>query len=169
MQIRITPEDILKRGMWDYYTYYIVGNEKEAIELLKNNEEFTLSEKDAIVIGLLKVIETDNLIHRFNDYFMYMLSIKSIKEKTEALIKKKYVDKSIENFLSKFPEYWSAPKNYESSLVDVKKYIQDLQNTIVNGNSEHKPLEIVSVTIQNQTYECYASNAIRKLLNFNNY
>ena len=38
MQIKITPEDILKRGLWDYYTYYVVGNEKEAQELLKNNQ-----------------------------------------------------------------------------------------------------------------------------------
>ena len=73
MQIKITPEDILKRGLWDYYTYYIIGNEKESQELLKNNKEFIISEKDAIVIGLLKVMETDNLIHRFNDYLIYVL------------------------------------------------------------------------------------------------
>ena len=91
MQITITPEDVLKRGLWDYYTHYIIGNEKEAIELLKNNKEFVLSEKDAIVIGLLRVMETDNLIHRFNDYLMYVLSIRSIKEKTDALIKKKAI------------------------------------------------------------------------------
>jgi hypothetical protein len=169
MQIKITPEDILKRGLWDYYTYYIVGNDKEAQELLKNNQEFTISEKDAIVIGLLKVMETDNLIHRFNDYIVYTLSVKSIKEKTDALIKKRYVEKAIDNFVAKFPAYWNAPKNYEVALKDVKKYIEDLQNTIINGNEEHKPLEIMSVTIQNQTYECYSSNALRKLLNFNNY
>lgn len=170
MQIKITPEDIVKRGLWDYYTYYIVGNEKEAQELLKNNQEFVLSEKDAIVIGLLKVMETDNLIHRFNDYIIYVLSVKSIKEKTDgALIKKKYVEKAIDNFLSKFPAYWNAPKNYEVALKDVKTYIENLQNTILNGNDEHKPLEIINVTIQNQSYEFYSSNSLRKLLNFNNY
>ena len=169
MQIRITPEDIIKRGLWDYYAYYIVGSEKEAIELLKVNEEFTLSEKDAIVIGLLKVMETDNLIHRFNDYLMYNISIRSIKEKTDALIKKKTIEGCIEKFLLKFPAYWNAPKNYEKALIDVKKYITELQNTILNGSEDHKPLEITQVTIQNITYEFYTSNAIKKLLNFNNY
>lgn len=162
MQIRITPEDIIKRGLWDYYTYYVVGNEKEAIELLRLNEEFTLSEKDAIVMGLLKVMETDNLIHRFNDYLMYILSIRSIKEKTDALIKKKAIESSIEKFLLKFPSYWKAPKNYEYALEDVKKYIADLSIEIAK-------LELTNVTIQNITYEFYSSNAIKKLLNFNNY
>ena len=169
MQIKITPEDIIKRGLWDYYTYYIIGNEKEAQELLKNNKEFIISEKDAIVIGLLKVMETDNLIHRFNDYLIYVLSVKSIKEKTDALIKKKYVEKAIYNFLTKFPPYWEAPKNYEMALIDVKKYIENLQNIIANGNDEYKPLEIINVTVQNQSYEFYSSNALKKLLNFNSY
>ncbi len=169
MQIKITPEDILKRGLWDYYTYYIVGNEKEAQELLKNNKEFIISEKDAIVIGLLKVIETTNLIHYFNDYITYIISIKSIRDKKDALIKKKHIEKAIDSFLLKFPPYWAPPMNYENALKDVKKYIADLQSTIINGNEDDKPLEIINVTIQNQTYEFYSSNALRKLLNFNNY
>jgi len=169
MQIKITPEDILKRGLWDYYTYYIIGSEKEAIELLKNNEEFVISEKDAIVIGLLKVMETDNLIHRFNDYFMNIINLRTIKEKTEGIIKKKTIEYSIEKFLLKFPTYWKAPLHYQAALKDMKKYIEDLQYTIVNGNEDHKPCEISQVTIQNITYDFYSSNAVKKLLNFNNY
>lgn len=162
MQIKITPEDIIKRGLWDFYTYYIVGSEKEAQELLKKNEEFILSERDAIVIGLLKVMETDNLIHRFNDYLMHFLSIRSIKEKTDALIKKKAIESSIEKFLSKFPDYWKPESNYASALKDLKKYIEDLSAKIAQ-------LEITNVTIQNISYEFYSSNAVKKLLNFNNY
>jgi hypothetical protein len=162
MQIKITPEDIVKRGMWDFYTYYIVGSEKEAQELLKKNEEFILSEKDAIVIGLLKVMETDNLIHRFNDYLMHFLSIRSIKEKTDALIKKTAIEKAIEKFMSKFPDYWKAPMNYQNALKDLKVYVDELNRNI-------SLLDISSVTIQNITYEFYSSNAVKKLLNFNNY
>ena len=55
------------------------------------------------------------------------------------------------------------------ALSDVKKYISDLQNTILNGNDDYKPLEITELTIQNITHEFYSSNAIKKLLNFNNY
>jgi len=162
MQIKITPEDIIKRGMWDFYTYYIVGSEKEAQELLKKNDEFILSEKDAIVIGLLKVMETDNLIHRFNDHLMHFLSIRSIKEKTDALIKKTALEKSIEKFMSKFPDYWKAPMNYQNSLKDLKVYADDLTSKI-------SQLDITLVTIQNITYDFYTSSAIKKLLNFNNY
>jgi hypothetical protein len=162
MQIKITPEDIVKRGMWDFYTYYIVGSEKESQELLKKNEEFILSEKDAIVIGLLKVMETDNLIHRFNDYLMHFLSIRSIKEKTDALIKKTAIEKSIEKFMSKFPDYWKAPMNYQNSLKDLRVYVDELSANIAL-------LDITNVTIQNITYEFYSSNAVKKLLNFNNY
>ena len=162
MQIKITPEDIVKRGMWDFYTYYIIGSEKEAQDLLKKNEEFILSEKDAIVIGLLKVMETDNLIHKFNDYLVHFLSIRSIQEKTDALIKKKTLVAAIEKFMAKFPTYWKAPINYQNSLKDLKKYVEELSNNI-------SQLEIIEVTIQNISYDFYSSNAVRKLLNFNNY
>ena len=59
--------------------------------------------------------------------------------------------------------------NYQNSLKDLIVYIDELKETIKNGNSDSKPLEIVNVTIQNITYEFYSSNAVRKLLNFNNY
>lgn len=162
MQIKITPEDIVKRGMWDFYTYYIIGSEKEAQELLKKNEEFILSEKDAIVIGLLKVMETDNLIHRFNDYLIHFLSIRSIKEKTDALIKKKTLESAIEKFMGKFPIYWKPAMNYQNALKDLQVYVDDI-------NSKIAQLEITQVTIQNVSYDFYSSNAVRKLLNFNNY
>lgn len=162
MQIKITPEDILKRGMWDFYTYYIVGSEKEAQELLKKNEEFILSEKDAIVIGLLKVMETDNLIHRFNDYLIHFLSTRTIKEKSDALIKKKTLESAIEKFMNKFPTYWTPTMNYQNALKDLKVYVDDISNKI-------SELDVVAVTIQNVSYDFYSSNSVRKLLNFNNY
>ena len=66
MQIKVTAEDLIRRCVWDNYVYYIVGSEKEAEKKLKENSEFELSERDALIIGLLKVIETDNLIFKFN-------------------------------------------------------------------------------------------------------
>jgi hypothetical protein len=35
MKIFITPEDIVKRCLFDNWAYYIVGSEKEAERLLK--------------------------------------------------------------------------------------------------------------------------------------
>ena len=68
MTINIYPEDIVKRCLWDTYVYYVIGgSDKEAEKILKENKEIAMSEQDALVIGLLKVIETDNLIFKFNN------------------------------------------------------------------------------------------------------
>ena len=47
-------------------------------------------------------------------------------------------------------------------LKDLKKYMEELSAKI-------SQLEISNVTIQNITYEFYSSNAVKKMLNFNNY
>ena len=162
MKILITPEDIVKRCLWDSYTYYIVGSEKEAEKLLKENKEFELSERDAIVIGLFKVMETDNLIHRFNDYLTHFLTVRSLKDKESFLIKKKSLETSIDKFLDKFPDYWTPASNYTMALKDLVEYIDNLRDEI-------EQLDIIKSTIQNVTYEFYNANAVKKLLNFNNY
>jgi hypothetical protein len=162
MKILIYPEDIVKRCLWDTFTYYIVGSEKEAEKILKENAEFELSERDAIVIGLLKVMETDNLIHRFNDYLIHFLTVRSLKEKDNFLIKKKSVETSIEKFLDKFPQYWQSNIVYQQSLKDLIEYTDDLKGKI-------SKLEIIKMTVQNISYEFYNTSAVKKLLNFNNY
>ena len=162
MKIIITPEDIVKRCLWDSYVYYVVGSEKEGEKALKENKEFELSERDAIVIGLFKVMETDNLIHRFNDYLTHFLSVRSVKDKDNFLIKKKSLEVSIEKFLDKFPEYWTPPTNYSNAIKDLIVYTNDLKEKI-------DKIDIVKMTIQNVNYEFYNANAVKKMLNFNNY
>lgn len=162
MKILITPEDIVQRCLWDSYSYYIVGSEKEAEKLLKENKEFELSERDAIVIGLLKVIETDNLIHRFNDYLTHFLMVRSVKEKDNLLIRKKSLEISIEKFLDKFPDYWTPSANFRVGLKDLVEYIDNLKDEI-------EKLDVVKMTVQNVQYDFYNSNTVKKLLNFNNY
>lgn len=163
MKILITPEDIVKRCLWDSYIYYVAKcNDKEAERILIENQEFELSERDAIVIGLLKVIETDNLIHRFNDYLTHFLNIRSLKDKDKYLIRKKSIENSISLFLDKFPDYWTPPVNYSNALKDLIIYIDDIKEKI-------NEIDIVNLTIQNVEYEFYNSASIKKLLNFNNY
>jgi hypothetical protein len=162
MKILITPENIVQRCLWDVYVYYVLGSDKEAEKILKENKEFELSERDAIVIGLLKVMETDNLIHRFNDNLMHFLTVRSLKDKDGIFIKKRSIEVSIEKFLCKFPDYWIPQTNYSNSLKDLFVYIDDLKEKI-------SKLDIKEITIQNVTYEFYNSNNIKKLLNFNNY
>lgn len=162
MRIVLTPEDIVKRCLWDSYVYYILGSDKNGEELLKENKEFEITEREAIVIGLLKVIETDNLIYRFNDYLTYFLTIRSTKESNSFYIKKKALEISISKFLNKFPTYWEPDIRYKNSLNDLKKYVGDLTEEI-------SKLDTIELTIQNINYELYSTNAVKKLLNFNNY
>jgi len=162
MKIMMKPSDIVKRGLWDTYVYYVVGSEKESEKLLSEDKEFELSERNGIVIGLLKVMETDNLIHRFNDYFIHFLSIKSMKDGDEILVKKKSVELAIINFREKFPTYWNCEINWKMGLKDLDLYLNDLIIKI-------EKLELLKLTIKNINYEFYYSNNVKKLLSFNNY
>ena len=80
MKIILCAEDLIRRCVWDSYVYYVLGSDKDAEQLLKENKEFEISERDALVIGLLKVIETSNLIHKFNTYVVDFLTNKSINQ-----------------------------------------------------------------------------------------
>ena len=160
MKIKIYPEDIVRMCLWDHYVYYIIGSEKEAEKLLKENEEMELSERDALVIGLLKVIETDNLIHKFNTYVMEFLTNKSIKEKEYLLVRKKTFDLSLDKFVDKFPDHWEPNSYWSKSLKELVEYVEGMKILI-------EKLEIHKIVDKNVTYEFYNSNNVKKLLKFN--
>jgi hypothetical protein len=162
MQITITPEDLIRRCVWDNYVYYVLGSEKEAEKLLKENQPMQLSERDALIIGVLKVIETDNLIHKFNTYVVEILTNKSIHspQKDGLLIRKKTFDTAVDKFLDKFPDYWEPNISYTNALKDLVICINDIKE-------ELEKLEIHKIVDKNVTYEFYNSNNIKKLLKFN--
>jgi hypothetical protein len=161
MTIKIYPEDIVKRCLWDHYVYYILGgSDKEAEKILKENTEIEVSEKDALVIGLLKVIETDNLIHKFNGYVMELLTNKSLKEKELLLVRKKALDAALDKFVDKFPDYWEPNSGYRKGLLELVEYVENIKKDV-------EGLEIHKIVDKNVTYEFYNSNNVRKLLKFN--
>ena len=160
MEIKIFAEDIVKRCLWDTYVYYIVGSEKEAEQILKENKEILISERDSLIIGLLKVIETDNLIFKFNNFVVELLTNKSSKVNEYSLIRKRTFDYAVDKFLDKFPDYWTPNSNYIKSLKELVVYID-------NFKIEIDKLEIHKVVDKNITYEFYNSATIKKLLKFN--
>jgi hypothetical protein len=160
MTIKIYPEDIVRMCLWDNYVYYIVGSEKEAEKILKENAEMEIPERDALVIGLLKIIETDNLIHKFNTYIMEFLTNKSIKHNDYTLVRKRTFDLSVDKFVDKFPDYWEPNSYWSNSLKDLVDYVEIMKVDI-------EKIEIHKVVDKNVTYEFYNSNNIKKLLKFN--
>jgi hypothetical protein len=138
----------------------VVGSDKEAEKILKENKEFEISERDALVIGLLKVIETDNLIHKYNTYLVDFLANKSINNNAQVLIRKKSLEISIDKFLDKFPDYWIPNSVYKNSLSELVDYIEEFKIKI-------EKLEIHQVSDQFGTYEFVVSNNVKKLLSFN--
>jgi hypothetical protein len=162
MRIEITPEQIIKMGLWDTYVYYVLGSDKEAEKMLKENKVMEISERDALIIGLLKVIETDNLIHKLNTYVVEILTNKSINSpgKEVPLIRKKTFDIALDKFLDKFPDYWEPSINWISSLKDLVIYINEMKINL-------EKLEIHKIVDKNVTYEFYNSNNIKKQLKFN--
>ena len=160
MKIIIKPTDIVKRCLYDNWAYYILGSEKEAERLLVEDKEFEMSERDALIIGLLKIIETDNLIHRFNQYVIDYLTNKSFKYGDSLYVKLKNIEILSNKFLDKFPDKWSDIV-YKKPLEDLKEYVNIF-------NKELSLLDTIKVDDNYGEHICVSSNSIKKILNFNN-
>ena len=160
MKIILCAEDLIRRCVWDSYVYYVLGSDKDAEQILKENKEFEISERDALVIGLLKVIETSNLIHKFNTYVVDFLTNKSINQGKDVLVRKKGLETSVDKFLDKFPDYWIPNTEYKRSLTELVDYIEVFKSGV-------EKIDIIKVTDQFGTHEYLNSNNVKKQLSFN--
>jgi len=160
MQIIVTPNDIIQRCIWDKYKKFILYEKTEdnVKKIIDENKPFSLSEEDAYAIGLLKIIETDNLVHRFNENILDILQIKSNIIKDELYINRTTILREISIYMKKFPEYYKAPFNYKTAIEDLKKYIEYVDNKI-------SELEIINVKNKEKMFVYFRSKDIRKCLN----
>lgn len=159
MIITITPEDIIKRGLWnDYRRYVLKGKTEDEIkELVKQNQPTTISEEDGFVIGLLKVIETDNLVHRFNQYLLELLQIRSNIIDDTLFINRNVLFKQLNMYKKNFPEYFPADENYQKSIDNLFEYINKLYE-------KFKELEIITYTNNDKNYDYLKSAKVKKCL-----
>ncbi len=163
MKIETCATELIKLCIWDTYVHYVLGSDKNIEQIIKEDSAIELNERDALVCGLLKVIESDNLIHKFNDHMFHFLTVKSIKHSTGILIKKKVTEILLDKFFDKFPtKYWVPDASYARGLEDLIKYSSELKLAIA-------ALPITEVTDQTGTHEYYVSNAVKKSLSFHNY
>ena len=159
MQIIVTPNDIIQRCLWDKYKKFILyeKQEEEIKKIVEENKPFSLTEEDAYVIGLLKIIETDNLIHRFNENVLDILQIRSNIIQDELYINKNNITKEIQNYMNKFPEYYKPTFNYKQAIEELKVYIKEVEKKVSD-------LEVTNVKNKDKMFVYYKSKDIRKCL-----
>lgn len=170
MIITLTPEEIIKRCLWIEYKKFILKNksEQELEQIVQKNLPFSINENDAYVIGLLKVIETTNLIHRFKQHINENLDVKStIQEVIEdeqknkrVLINKSAILHECMSFKDRFPIYYIIDKDFTKSVVELNEFI-------TTKYQELDKLEIIVLTKlvngQNKKITYLYSNNVSKL------
>lgn len=138
MKIILRPTEIIERALFDKYQKFCLKKETDIEKLINENQEFEIKEEDALVIGLLKVLETDNLVHRCNIYIQEFLATKSVEfeenNKYYYFINKKNLCDVLLNFRKKFPSEWKPSLNYKKALEEVNVYIENLIKKIENLN-----------------------------------
>lgn len=159
MQIIVTPNDIIQRCLWDKYKKFCLFDktEDEIKIIVELNKPISLGEDDAYVIGLLKIIETDNLVHRFNEDMLEFLQIKSNVIDDDLYISKYSITKFISSYYDKFPDYYKPNMSYKEGLDDLRKYINNVEEKINN-------LDIKTIKNRDKLFTYYVSKEIKKSL-----
>lgn len=159
MQIIVTPNDIIQRCLWDKYKKFCLHDkeEKEVEKIVENNKPISLSENDAYVIGLLKVIDTDNYVHRFNEDIIDYLQIKSSIVNDDLYINKSSITKFVNTYLDKFPIYYKPSMSYKNGIDELVEYV-----TNIKGNIDG--LETITIKNKDKLLSYYMSKDVKKLL-----
>ena len=157
MKLLVTPEDIIKRCLWNDFQYYVL-KDKDIEKVVTENTEFLISEEDALIIGLLKILETPNLVHRLKQQVSNLLTLKSIKYETKLYVGKNNIVFLIENFKKNFPNSYVCKDNkFSQGMTEAFLYADELLKNI-------HALPIHSITIKDVTYTCLQIMSIKKLI-----
>lgn len=163
MKIYIKPSDIVRRSLWRKYVDYVMigSTEEELKKILIEDKEFEINEEDALVIDLLKVIETPNLNYKLNKILIDFLNQRSIKNNLDSkyYVNKKGILKAINIFEKNFPDYFkTTDKEYLEGINHVKKYSKDLVKKI-------DKIDITIIKINEVSMECVPINTVKKMIN----
>lgn len=160
MQILVTPSDIIKRCLFLEYKRFCLKDKKEdeLRNIVLDDKPIMLKEDDAYVIGLLKVVETPNLVHRFKDHTEEFLKIRSTILNNKLYIRSNDMLRDISAFKDCFPEYFNPSFEY-------KKGIDDLRNFIDKIYPEVEKLPIMKIpNKEGKLIDHYSSNSVKNLL-----
>lgn len=159
MIITLTPDDIIRRGLWlDYKKFSLRDkNEGEIQVIVKDNKPVSISEELGYVMGLLKVIETDNLVHRFSTHMIEILKIKSNIFEKNVFISVKIIENELISFRKRFPDYWQADLTYEKSIKALNKFIDEIELAI-------KDFQIFEFKVKDKKVKYFQSKDIKNLI-----
>lgn len=137
---------MIKTFIWDKYQHFCLDDKTptQINEIVKNDKEFIITEKDAFVIGLTNVLYTSEVLYKFKQYLLELLINKSFdfaeEDNNNKIISRPYINQqiliqSINSFKSKIPKNWasddikfkkeleSLPLIYETFIENVKKLV----------------------------------------------
>lgn len=160
MQIIVTPEDIIKRLLFPNYKRFVLKNktDEEIKKWIEENKPEVLSENDAYVIGLLKVIETNNLVHRFRLYIEDLLKNRSTIVNDQVVINKSVLIKEIVSFNDAIPDGFNPDYDFQVAMNELKDYIYKFYNEI-------KELKNVNHTMKDgKKYTFILSSDVNKVI-----
>jgi hypothetical protein len=166
MIITLTPDDIIKRCLWTSYRRFVKNNEGihlrdlpevEIEEIVKENKLISLSEDDAYAIGLLKVIETDNLVHRFDKHMIDILNMKSTIFNGDVYISVRLIENELDGFKKRFPSYWKPATNYQTALSNLNEYLRKIEENLPS-------IQIFEFKVKDKTIRYFQSKDIKKLI-----
>ncbi len=161
MKISITPHEIIERALWYDYQYYVLDKDVDTEKIIEENEAFEISETEALTIGLLKCIETDNLVHRLNQHVEHLMAVRSTKFKNSYYLKKKILVDELNKYGKRFPSAWKPRPHYIQALSDVTAYIEELLE-------KTEGLSFEETTDNFGTHELLRTNHVKKILNYHN-
>lgn len=161
MQILVNPSDIIKRCLWLKYKRFCLKDKKEEElqEIVISDKPIILSEEVAFVIGLLKVVETPNLVHRFKYDMEEILKSLSTIVNNRLYIRTNDILKEISLFKECFPDYFNPSFEYKKGVDELKTFI----------NKVYPEIEKLPITkIPNKDgklIDHFSSNSVKILLN----
>lgn len=162
--LSITTRGIIERGLWSNYLYYIAhtSTQEEREAMVRDNTVINISERDAYLIGLLKVIYTDNVCHMFNRYLGTMLVNKSFTEKSgKQLIDRDVLLVAIDRFHNEFPPYYVPDAMWAAEIKKSMAYAMELKESLM-GLRKHKDSNDDMMIVQDRI--CVAVASVKKLL-----
>lgn len=157
MKILITPSDLIKRFVWDQYVEYVLDgkNTADINKIIKDDEEFEISEDDAFVIGLTNVVYTTEVIYKFKQFLREILDNKNFEQDNRLYINKQFLLNSIQDFKNKIPKGWISDDN---RLNEELTQLPDVYTAFEKGVN-------ALITINVQEWPCVKYAQVKKIIN----